>query len=97
MKNSSQFIVFLFTVTIEIDPTNYEIKFKSFRGNRKGSARAAKYIPSLFPPNQEQLSDSMPIEIIDDVSNFHREFNATSPNVKDTEKRRVGHKQWENA
>ena len=81
--------------TTRIEPTNSEITFKSLRGSRKGSARAAQYIPSLFPPNQEQCSDSIPIEIIDDVSKFYSEFNATSPNVKDTEKRRVCHKQWE--
>ena len=70
---------------------------KSLKGSRKGSARAEQYIPSLFPPNREERSDSMPIEIIDAASNLHREFNATSPNVKDTEKRRVCHKQWETA
>ena len=37
----------------------------------------------------------MIIETIDAVSNFHIEVNATSPNVKDVAKRRVGHKQWE--
>ena len=39
----------------------------------------------------------MTIEIIGAVSNFYIEFNATSLNVRDTSKRRVGQKQWETA
>ena len=39
----------------------------------------------------------MTIEIIDAVSNFCRDLNEISPNVRDTAKRRVGQKQWETA
>ena len=67
MKPSSQYIVFLFTVTIEIEPNNSEITFNSLKGNRKVDYIAAQYIPSLFTTNQEQYSDSMPIELIDGV------------------------------
>ena len=98
MKPSSKSIVFFFfTVTIKIEPTNYEIIFKPLKQNRKGCARAAQYIPSLFTTIPEKHSESMPIEIIDAALNFHRELNATLPNVKDTAKRHVGHKQWETA
>ena len=82
-------------MTIEIEPANYEIKLKSYKGNRKLSAIAAQYIPSIFPPNQKQHSESMLIKIIDAASNFQRDFNVSSPNAKDTAKRRVDHKQWE--
>ena len=54
-------ILFYFYNNHIINPTIYEITFKSLKENRKGGARAAHYIPYLFTPNGEQRSESMSI------------------------------------
>ena len=68
--------------------------FKHISGKQKGSARCRPYIPSLMPEERKIRNDIYPKSITDTIEKFHRDHNATSPNVKDDVKLKIGNRQY---
>ena len=68
--------------------------FKHISGKQKGSARCRPYIPSLMPEERKIRNYIYPKSITDTIEKFHRDHNATSPNVKDDVKLKIGNRQY---